>query len=109
MTLYFLISSRDVEVQMLGCSTSGSQRSSLVTPRRVNTLVTDYDVYVNASLHEVIATRARPRDPQVLNLVRKFLDPPSDKMTKLARRVVKTPQTATVIDILNGKVRYRIK
>ena len=94
---------------MLGCSTSVSQRSSVGAPRRVNSLVTDYDAYLNASLHEVIATRARPQDPQVLDLVRKFLDPPSDKMVKLARRVVKTTQTETVIGILKSKVRYRIK
>ncbi len=77
---------------------------STFLPRRVNTLVTDYDTCLSASFHDVIATGPDPRHPQVVNLVQKLLDPPSDQMIKLARRVVITPQAKAVIKILNNMV-----
>ncbi len=76
-------------------------------PRRVNALATDYDPYLNKSIHDAIATGASPQDPRVVNLVRKLLDPPSERMIKLARRVVKTPQTEAVEKILRNKVHTR--
>ncbi len=78
--------------------------NSTFLPRRVNTLVTDYDSRLSASFHDVIATGPDPRDPRVVNLVQKLLDPPSDRMIKLSRRVVITPQAKAVIKILNNRV-----
>ncbi len=74
-----------------GLKNSDCEAKSDVTPRRVNTLVADYDSYLNASLYDVIGTKASPRDPRVVNLVEKLLDPPSKQMIKLARHVMKTP------------------
>ena len=90
----------------VGWKSSDYGTKSGITLRRVNTLVTDYDSYLNASLYDVIGTRASPRDSRVVKLVKKLLDPPSDQMIKLARRVIKTPQAETVVKILNGKVGY---
>ncbi len=90
----------------VGRTNSNYGDKSGVTPRKVNTLVTDYDSYLNASLYDVIGTRASPRDSRVVSLVKKLLNPPSDEMIKLARRVIKTPQAGAVVKILEGKVRY---
>ena len=83
-----------------------NQQVAEAIPRRVNALVTDYDSHLRNSIHDAIATGAGPRDPRVVGIVRKLFDPPSDKMIKLARRVIKTPQTEAVIKILEHKVGY---
>ena len=89
-----------------GLKNSDCDAKSGVTSRRVNTQVTDYDSYLNASLYDVIGTKASPRDPRVVNLVEKLLDPPSKQMIKLARHVMKTPQAEVVMGLLNGKVGF---
>ncbi len=103
-TQYFVTFSGHTKA-MMKYPTSASQQSSFGTPKRVNALATDYDSHLNVSLQEAITTRAKPQDPRVVNLARKFLDPPSDHIIKLARRVIKTPQAEAVLKILNGKVR----
>ncbi len=75
----------------VGKTDSNHGAKSGVTSRKMNTLVTDYDSHLNASLYDVIGTRATPRDSRVVSLVKKLLDPPSEEMIKLARRVIKTP------------------
>ncbi len=73
-------------------------------PRRVNTLVADYDVKVNRTLHELIQSGAGPRDPRVLNLIRYMLDPPSDHMLKRTKIVQKTPQLKEIETLVRRNV-----
>ncbi len=73
-------------------------------PRRVNTLVTGYDVRVNRTLHELIQSGAGPRDPRVLDLIRYMLDPPSDHMLKHTRRIEKTPQLKEIEKLVRRDV-----
>ncbi len=72
--------------------------------RRVNTLVTDYDVELNRTLNHLIETAAGPRDPRVLDLINSLLDPPSDHMYKIPRSIMTTPQEKEIIKVLGKKV-----
>ncbi len=72
--------------------------------RRVNSIVTDYDTRLNESLHQVISAGYGTKDPEVISLLRNFLDPPSQHIIKRSARIKETPQSREILQILNGKV-----
>ncbi len=85
-------------------SDTGKPPNTAKPPRRVNTLVTAYDVRVNRTLHDLIQSGAGPRDPRVLDLIRYMLDPPSDHMIKHTRQIEKTPQLKEIEKLVRRDV-----
>ncbi len=73
-------------------------------PRRINAVVTDYDVRINQTLQRIIQQKLKPNHPEVLALIRELLDPPSEHILKCVRPLLMTPQASGVKEVLNQKV-----
>ena len=72
--------------------------------RRPNKLIQTYDADVDRRLTQLAARRATAGDPQLVELVRQLLDPPSEHIVKMSRQLLKTPQSNEADRLLQSKV-----
>ena len=72
--------------------------------RFVNSKLTSYREDLRIKLEHLISRRADACDPELISLVRQFLDPPSRHQIKPVKQIVETPQSTEVLKLLNDKV-----
>ena len=72
--------------------------------RFVNSKLTSYRDDLRIKLDYLISRRADARDPELISLVRQFLDPPSRHQIKPVKQIGETPQSTEVLKLLNDKV-----
>ena len=72
--------------------------------RFVNSKRTSYRDDMRIKLEHLISRRADARDPELISVVRQFLDPPSRHQIKPVKQIVETPQSTEVLKLLNDKV-----
>lgn len=67
--------------------------------------LSNYDEYMIMTIERLISRKAHARDPEVIELLKGLMDPPSTSHTlKLSRFVYKTPQAEVIDDYLEQKV-----
>ena len=70
----------------------------------MNTVLTSYSDNSRITLERLISRKAEADDPELISLVRDFMDPPSPHQIKPVRNIVETPQSIEALRILNDKV-----
>lgn len=73
--------------------------------RRPNRVIAEYDDELHRRLKTLVSRRATAADPQLIRLIMDMLDPPSSGVVKLSRKLLNTPQSREVDNILNKKVK----
>ena len=72
--------------------------------RRPNSFIVKHDADVAERLAGLVQRRATAYDPQLIQLIRDMMDPPSKHMIKMSRQLTDTPQSREVDRIFKKKV-----
>ena len=72
--------------------------------RRTNSFIDNNHADVAERLAGLVQRRATASDPQLIQLIRDMMDPPSKHMIKIAGQLINTPQSREVDRILKRKV-----
>jgi len=69
--------------------------------RQLNRAISEYDAFVSKKISKLAERKAKPDDPELIELARVMMDPPTQPPPKLSRQPAKpTPQAAAVDAIL---------
>jgi len=72
--------------------------------RRPNSDIVKHDGDVAERLAGLVQRRATASDPELIELIRDMMDPPSNHMIKMSRRLANTPQSQEIDRIFKKKV-----
>ena len=71
----------------------------------MNTIVISYRKNLKKKLQDMISRQIGSRDMELVSLVRELMDPPSKHLVKPVSKIIETPQSMEVLNVLKGKVR----
>jgi hypothetical protein len=87
-----------------GDGSNGGKTLMALEVKRANRRIAEYNPIFTQRLKVLIERGAKSRDPELIQLVRDCLDPPSDYgPVKVTHRIVQTPQATEIIRILEKK------